>query len=101
MTGGVGLRPKPSATVWHPYQDACASKKARSSAYKSFAVCGTRSVPATLGENRLLHDARYIGQPEIAPREAVGEAFVVEAEEVQHGGVEVVDVDSVFDRAEA
>ena len=42
-----------------------------------------------------------IGEAEIAAAVAVGEAFVVEAEQVQHGGVEVVDVDGVVLGAEA
>src|SRR5687768_3384233 len=38
-----------------------------------------------------------VGEPKVAALEAVGEFGVVEAEEVQEGGVEVVDVDGVFD----
>jgi hypothetical protein len=38
-----------------------------------------------------------VGEVEVAASVAVGEAFVVEAEEVEHAGVEVVDVDFVFD----
>ena len=37
----------------------------------------------------------HVGQAEIAALEAVGQLGVVEAEQVQDGGVEVVDVDSV------
>ena len=37
----------------------------------------------------------HVGQPEIAALEAVGQLRVVEAEQVQDGGVEIVDVDSV------
>src|SRR5690348_16089459 len=36
-----------------------------------------------------------IRQPIVPPLEAVGQAFVVEAEEVEDGGLEVVDVDGV------
>ncbi len=38
----------------------------------------------------------HIGKPEIAAGVAVGEAFVVKAEEMEHGGVQVVDVDFVL-----
>ncbi len=43
----------------------------------------------------------HVGQTEVAAGVAVGEAFVVEAEEFQQRGVQVVDVDRVFDRFEA
>src|SRR5262245_7037477 len=51
---------------------------------------------------RLRHDLAYypavhVGQPEIAATVAVCEPFVVEAHEVQDGGVQIVDVRSVFD----
>lgn len=42
-----------------------------------------------------------IGESEVASGVAVSEFFVVEAEEVQHGGVEVVDVDAIFDGLES
>ena len=42
-----------------------------------------------------------VGEAEVAAGVAVGELFVVEAEEVEDGGVEVVDVDLVVDGAEA
>ena len=38
-----------------------------------------------------------VSQPHVSAPEAVGELFVVEAEEVQHGGVPVVDVDFAGD----
>ncbi len=38
-----------------------------------------------------------VGEAEISAGVAEGEALVVEAQEVQDGGVEVVDVDLVFD----
>ena len=43
----------------------------------------------------------HVGQPVVAAAEAVGELFVVEAQEVQDGGVEVVDVDLVLQRVPA
>ena len=42
-----------------------------------------------------------VGEAEIAAGVAVGELFVVEAEEVQHRGVEVVDVDGLVGGLEA
>src|SRR6478735_893238 len=49
----------------------------------------------------LHHPAVHVRQPEIAAGVAVGEFFVVEAEEVEDRGVEVVDVDPVVDGGEA
>jgi hypothetical protein len=45
--------------------------------------------------------AVYVGQAEIAAGVSVGEAGVIEAEQVQEGGMEVVDVDRFFDGAVA
>ena len=42
-----------------------------------------------------------VGKPIIAPLEAVGEPFVVEAEAVQNRGLEVVDVHLVAGHVEA
>ncbi len=42
-----------------------------------------------------------VGEAEVAALEAEGEAGVVETEEVQERGVQVVDVHAVFDRVEA
>ena len=51
---------------------------------------------------QLRHDiAMHIGQAEIAALEAIGQLGVVEAEQVQDRGVEVVDVDFVGGRVEA
>ena len=38
----------------------------------------------------------YIGEPVIAALVAVGEFFMVDAEEVEDGGIEIVDVDRVL-----
>ena len=43
----------------------------------------------------------HVGEAEVAALEAVGELLVVEAEQVQDGGVQVVDVDLALDDAEA
>ena len=42
-----------------------------------------------------------VGEAEVAAGVVVGEAFVIEAEEVEDGGLEVVDVDLVFGDVEA
>lgn len=39
-----------------------------------------------------------IGQPHVSAAEAEGELFVVDSQQVEHGGVEVVDLDLVFNR---
>lgn len=45
-----------------------------------------------------LHDVAVdIGQAEIATRMAIGESFVIEAQQVQHGGVQIMNVDAIFD----
>ena len=38
-----------------------------------------------------------VGEAEVAAAVAVGEALVIEAEEVEHGGLQIVDVDAVLD----
>ena len=43
----------------------------------------------------------HVGEAEVAAGVAVGEAFVIEAEELQERGVQVVDVDLVLDGLEA
>ena len=43
----------------------------------------------------------HIGQPEIAAGVAVGQLLVIDAQDVQQRGVQVVDGDAVFDGAEA
>ena len=50
----------------------------------------------------VLHDmAVDVGEAEVSAGVAVGELFVIETHEVENGGVEVVDVDFVFDGCEA
>ena len=50
----------------------------------------------------LLHDFSVnVGEAEVPALKAVGELFVVEAKEMEEGGVEVVDVDFSIDYAEA
>ena len=57
------------------------------------------SVP--LSQNFLHEFSVDVGEAEVSSLEAVGELFVVEAEEVEEGGVEVVDVDLAIDHSEA
>ena len=58
---------------------------------------GTRA-PGRSGEQVLHHMPVDVGQAEIAAGVAVGEPFVVEAEQVQDRGVQVVDVDGLVRR---
>src|SRR5206468_11545840 len=44
------------------------------------------------------HSSMHVGQTEVAAGVAVRQALVIEAEQVQHGGVQVVNVDRVLDR---
>ena len=53
-----------------------------------------------LRHNRLHHFARNIRQPKITASMAVGELFMIETEQVQHGRMEVVDTRAIFDRLE-
>ena len=43
------------------------------------------------------HVAVHVGEAKVSALEGVGEAFVVDAEQMQHGGVEIVNVEDVFD----
>jgi hypothetical protein len=53
------------------------------------------------GENAIDDVAVDIGEPVVAALVVEGEPFVVEAETVEDGGLEVVDVDRVFSDVEA
>ncbi len=53
------------------------------------------------GEQLRDERAVNIGQPEVASGVAIRQLFVIEAEQVQDGGVQVVHVDRVFDRGKA
>lgn len=50
-----------------------------------------------LGDDAFFDVSGDIGEAEVAAGVVVGEAFVVEAEEVEHGGVKVVHVEAVGD----
>ncbi len=43
------------------------------------------------------HLAVHVGQPHVAAAEAVGQSLVVDAQQMQHRRVQVVDLDLVFD----
>src|SRR5688572_14933920 len=45
--------------------------------------------------------AMHVGQAEVAAGIAVGEPLVIEAQQVEHRGVQIMDVDAVFHGAEA
>src|SRR5947207_15404396 len=51
------------------------------------------------GEDILYHFAAHIRQPEIAPGVTVGEFLMIKAEQVQHRGVQIVDVNRILDGA--
>src|SRR5262245_14612294 len=51
---------------------------------------------AGLRHNRLHHFAGNIREPEIAASVAIGQLFVIETEQVQHGRMEVVDARAIF-----
>src|SRR5438128_2206623 len=55
----------------------------------------------SLRKNLPHHAPADVRKPEVPARIPVGESLVVEAEEVEDGGVQVVDVDDVLDGAEA
>ena len=38
-----------------------------------------------------------VGEAEVAPLESIGELRMVDAQQVEHGGVEVVDLDRILD----
>jgi hypothetical protein len=55
------------------------------------------SASPRLRQHRLHHVAVHIGEAVVAALELVGEALVVNAGEVQHRRLEIVDVDFVLD----
>ena len=59
------------------------------------------SDPDHLRQHLLHHVARDVGEPEIAAHVVVGQARVVQAQAVQHGRLQVVHVDLVFEDVEA
>src|SRR5262249_52448926 len=71
------------------------------------AICGLcliYAMPARpfLSSQNLAHHMSFdIGQAKIAAGVTISQAFVVEAQEVQDGGVQVVDVNTLFDGAVA
>src|SRR5258708_5829637 len=72
-----------------------------------YGLCGSRSVfkrplqPFPLRQN-VLHDMPLdVGKPEIAALKPIGELFVIEAEQVQDRGLQIVDSDFVADHREA
>ena len=63
-----------------------------------YLVNGTRSVPTTLSQNVADDVSVDICETEISTLETVDEFFVVNPEEVQHRGVEIVDMHDIFNR---
>src|SRR5690606_21482186 len=60
-----------------------------------------RAAGSALCKDLADHATMHIRQPEIAPRVAIRQAFVIESQQMQHGGMQVVDGHRVLDRAEA
>src|SRR5947208_326903 len=56
---------------------------------------------AALRQNLAHHASRHVGQPKVAAAVAIGELEVVETEQVQDRGVQVVNVDAILNRFEA
>ena len=52
-------------------------------------------------QNALNWIARYISQPVVAARVAVGELFVIDAKQVQDRGLKIVDMDRILGYVEA
>src|SRR5207253_1390871 len=59
------------------------------------------SLHTSLRQDVLHYPPMDVRQPEVASGVAEGQALVVEAEEVQDGGLQVMDVDRVIDDVEA
>ena len=56
---------------------------------------------ADLSDQLAGHFARDIGEPEVSTLESIGQLGVIETENVQDCGVQVVDMDAVFDHVES
>ncbi len=69
----------------------CSSRGARWLLFKQ------RLTSPTSRQDLVDHAAAEVGEAVVAAVVAVGEFFVIEAEEVEEGGVEVIHVDFVFD----
>ena len=59
------------------------------------------SVDERLGKERFHDFSMHVRESEVAPRVAVGEAFVVQSEAVEEGSLKVMNVNFVFDNMEA
>ena len=68
----------------------------RKSTRRLFPSFGRRTRSASR-EHRLDHFSVHIGQPEIPPLKTVREPFVIDAETLQDGRVEIVHVDRIAD----
>ena len=62
---------------------------------------GCRRRETRSGEDGFDEAAVDVGEPELAALVGVGEPFVIEAEAVEEGGLEIVDVDGILDDVEA
>lgn len=64
------------------------------------ATAATRSFGVSRSNDALYDVSMDISESIVASAVAIGQLLVVEAHEVQDGGVQVMDVDSVFDCSE-
>ena len=76
-----------------PGKDECSTRIHRFALARSCASTNNNEDP-----DDLLHDvAVHIGQPHVAAAETEGQSLVIDAQQVQHRGVQVVNLDTVFD----
>lgn len=54
-----------------------------------------------LGQDRTNYMSGDVGQSKVATLETVGQPLMIDPEQVQHGGVQIVHVDFVLDRGVA
>ena len=70
-------------------------RRRRERVLKTPAVQSEKCKVQTSANDLLDHVAEHVGEAVVAPLVLVGEALVIDAQQVQDGGVEVVDVDAV------
>jgi hypothetical protein len=61
-----------------------------------FEVFGMGSESENLSQQWLDHFSVNVGQPHVASAESVGQTFVIYAAEMQHGGVQIIDLYTIF-----
>ena len=103
----VSIRPPPRGGIIHQRGDQAGEQSAegppRGLRHRPSSSSARRHTECAcyLGQQLFDDVAVDVGQPVVAALEAVGQPFVVEAEEVQDGRLQVVDVDCVLGDVEA